>query len=101
MEPEKKRGANATKCPLSRAAVMEKAPKVLNIRLEHEGDGGKAIAPQAAVLREFSSGSLGWYAGEKITLMIDGMPVKCQVGVNITIVGSKDLPKSETAEGSV
>jgi hypothetical protein len=38
----------------------------------------------------FSTGSLGWYANDKVTLMIDGIPVKAQVAITVTVVNSKD-----------
>ena len=40
--------------------------------------------------RSFSSGNLGWYLGGKIQAPIAGKSVWCQVGINITIPGSKD-----------
>lgn len=45
--------------------------------------------------KEFSTGSLGWYGNAKIVLEVGGEPVKCQVGFNITIVGSKEIPKDD------
>jgi hypothetical protein len=43
--------------------------------------------------KEFSTGSLGFYAGQKVTLTLaDGSRVVCQVGLNLTVVGSKELP---------
>jgi hypothetical protein len=40
--------------------------------------------------KEFKTGSLGWYGNGKVTIDIDGTPVKVQVGVTLTIVGSKN-----------
>jgi hypothetical protein len=42
--------------------------------------------------KEFSTGSLGWYCGSKLTVILDGVPVWVQVGLNLTAVGSKELP---------
>lgn len=42
--------------------------------------------------KEFSTGSLGWYLNEKMDVEIDGHDIKVQIGLNLTIVGSKDLP---------
>ena len=42
--------------------------------------------------KEFSSGSLGWYAGGKMIVEVEGVRVSVQVGLNLTIVGSKELP---------
>jgi hypothetical protein len=43
--------------------------------------------------KEFSTGSLGWYCGGKLTVTLDGVPVRVQVGLNLTAVGSKELPR--------
>jgi hypothetical protein len=50
-----------------------------------------------ADVKEFSTGSLGWYLNGKATLEIDGKPVQVQIGLNLTLVGSKDLPKEGQA----
>lgn len=42
-----------------------------------------------AMVKEFSSGSLGWYTGEKVIVNVGGTPVKCQVSLSIVVVGSK------------
>ena len=49
-----------------------------------------------AEVKEFSTGSLGWYLNGKATLEIDGKPVQVQIGLNLTLVGSKELPKDQT-----
>jgi hypothetical protein len=43
--------------------------------------------------REFSTGSLGWYSSGTITVSVGGTPVDVQIGLNMTVAGSKDLPK--------
>ena len=43
--------------------------------------------------KEFSTGSLGWYLNDKMDVTIDGQDVKVQIGLNLTIVGSKELPQ--------
>lgn len=48
--------------------------------------------------KEFSTGSLGWYLNEKMDVTIDGVDVKVQIGLNLTIVGSKELPGAAPAE---
>ncbi len=48
--------------------------------------------------KEFSTGSLGWYLNEKMDVTIDGVDVKVQIGLNLTIVGSKELPGGAPAE---
>ena len=58
-------------------------------------DGNKMIA----AAREFSTGSLGWNISNKMTIQIGDKAVTVQVGLNLTIVGSKDLPKDAPAHG--
>jgi hypothetical protein len=47
----------------------------------------------SAMVKEFSTGSLGWNVNGKMTIEVDGTPVAVQIGLNLTIVGSKELPK--------
>ena len=42
---------------------------------------------------DFSTGSLGWYLNGKTALKVGENPVAVQIGLNLTIVGSKELPK--------
>jgi hypothetical protein len=42
--------------------------------------------------KEFSTGSLGWNLNDKIEIAIDGHDIKVQIGMNLIVVGSKDLP---------
>jgi hypothetical protein len=75
--------AKKSSCPVSRQQFREKAQ-----RLEVVINGQKWLA----VPKEFSTGSLGWNLNEKITVEIDGTPVSAQVGLNVTLIGSKELP---------
>lgn len=45
--------------------------------------------------KHFSTGSLGWYLNGKTVIDVNGIKVSVQVGMNLTIVGSKELPKDE------
>ena len=47
-----------------------------------------------ALAKEFSTGSLGWNINEKLQIEVAGQLVPVQVGLNLTIIGSKDLPGS-------
>lgn len=83
-----------TICPMSREEFREKA-KAMTVVI----NGVTLTAPA----REFSTGSLGWYLNGKQPVDIDGTEVLVQIGLNLTIVGSKDLPgkaeaKAEDAE---
>lgn len=40
--------------------------------------------------REFSTGSLGWGYHGKLTIQINGKPVKVQASINLMVVGSKN-----------
>ena len=76
--------AAKTTCPISRKQFK---------------DGAKAVevvingVPLIAEVKEFSTGSLGWYLNGKTTVRIGDTPVSVQIGMNLTIVGSKELPK--------
>lgn len=74
-----------TACPITRQQFRENAEPI-QITLD-----GRPMAD--VEVKEFSTGSLGWYLNGKITLEVDGVRVPVQVGVNLTIVGSKELPK--------
>lgn len=73
-----------TVCPVSRQQFREKAPRIKVVIDGHE----YTVKP-----KDFSTGSIGWNLNEKIEVEIDGTGCTCQVGLNITLVGSKDLPK--------
>ena len=83
--------AKKTTCPISRDDFRTKAKPVKIVI------GG---VEQEAEVKEFSTGSLGWYLNAKIALDIDGQRVPVQIGLNLTIVGSKELPQDRAAEGS-
>jgi hypothetical protein len=80
--------AKKTTCPITRAQFRAKA-KPVKVVIE-----GKE---QEAEVKEFSTGSLGWYLNSKISLVIDGVSVPVQIGLNLTIVGSKELPQDAAA----
>jgi hypothetical protein len=52
--------------------------------------------PQAAEPKRFSTNSVGWNVNGKVTLMVNGQPVRCQVSLNITAIGSKEWEESST-----
>jgi hypothetical protein len=80
--------AKKTTCPISRADFRSKAKPVKVVINGVE---------QEAEVKEFSTGSLGWYLNAKIALDVDGMRVPVQIGLNLTIVGSKELPQDTPA----
>ena len=81
-------GQQKTPCPVTRAQ-FGKAPVVTVQFLVN----GQVVAAQSATPRTFSTGSLGWYTGDKIEVPVDGVPCKCTVGLNVTVVNSKELPQ--------
>lgn len=87
-----KKGGNIkkTECPVSREQFTAGAPKV-SVTI----DGVTyELAP-----RSFSTGSLGYNLSDKGRVVIDGKACKTQIGLNITLVGSKELPAAvEPAE---
>jgi hypothetical protein len=75
---------SATVCPVTRSQFKSSA-KPLTASI-----GGQ---PVVLDVKDFSTGSMGWYANGKITLDVGGTPVKVQLGLTLTIVGSKELPR--------
>jgi hypothetical protein len=71
-------------CPVTRTQFLEKAePVKVSIN-------GQEIS---ADKREFSTGSFGWYYNGKINITVDGKPLSIQVGLNLTVVGSKEAER--------
>jgi hypothetical protein len=70
--------------PVTRTQFLEKAePVKLTI------NGQEILADR----REFSTGSFGWYYNGKVNILVDGKAVSVQVGLNLTVVGSKDAER--------
>lgn len=73
------------------------APKTGDLTRAFFRENAKTMAvqigekPFEADVKEFSTGSLGWFGNGKLTLLVGGKEVKCQIGLNITIIGSKEL----------
>jgi hypothetical protein len=76
--------AAKTTCPISRSEFKTQA-KPVTVKIND--------VPLVAEPREFSTGSLGWNLNGKMSMEIAGKMVSVQIGMNLTIVGSKDLPK--------
>ena len=75
--------AQKTTCPISRAEFRAHAQQV-DVKIQ----GTDLVA----AVKEFSTGSLGWYLNGKTLIDINGKKVSVQIGLNLTIVGSKELP---------
>jgi hypothetical protein len=84
--------AKKTTCPITRDDFRTKA-KPLAVTIN-----GQSLE---AEVKEFSTGSLGWNINGKITVEIEGVRVPVQIGANLIIVGSKELPgHGETTEAA-
>ncbi len=46
-----------------------------------------------AEVKDFSTGSFGWYLNGKTVIDVGGTPVSVQIGMNLTVVGSKEAPQ--------
>ncbi len=71
-------------CPVTRQEFVQNAEPV-----EVTING----IPMTAEVKEFSTGSLGWYLNGKANVKVGDKSVSVQIGMNLTIVGSKDLPR--------
>ena len=71
-------------CPVTKTQFLDKAEPV------------KILIGNAELIadkREFSTGSFGWYYNGKTTITVDGKPLSVQVGLNLTVVGSKEAER--------
>lgn len=74
----------AKKCPITKAQFIDSAKPIL-VKI---GDKDMIAAPKSA--EKLADGSsFGWYCGDKIVVVIDGVPVQVMVGLNLTVVNSK------------
>lgn len=84
--------AKKTTCPISRPGFRQQA-KPVTVTING--------IPLQAEVKEFSTGSLGWYLNGKTMIDVGGTPVSVQIGLNLTIVGSKELPQDAPVNGQV
>jgi hypothetical protein len=90
--------------------VSSRSPKMVNdkqkktppapISLERFTEKAKALTvvvngvPMAAIPKTpFSTGSFGWNTAQRGTIEVDGVYLPVQIGLNITVIGSKPEPK--------
>src|SRR6187401_336151 len=73
-----------TACPVSLTQFLEKA-EPLKVSI----NGQEMLAE----VKQFSTGSFGWYMNGKTVVSIDGKAVSVQIGMNLTVVGSKDAER--------
>ena len=77
-----------TECPISRSEFLSQATGVEVVI------NGQATLAQA---KEFSTGSFGWHHGDKLTLKVGDKLVRVQVGLTLTVIGSKDAARETQA----
>jgi len=83
--------AKKTTCPITRAQFLAKAkPVTININ----------GTPIDLEVKNFSTGSIGWFTNNKVTMEVDGIRLAVQANLMLTIVGSKDLPQEEGHPGA-
>ena len=75
---------------ITREQFLAKAPKV-TVRISIDGVEGEGYVLTASP-SEFSTGSLGWNLTGKLPMVVDGEQPECQLGMNLTVIGSKLLP---------
>ena len=73
-----------TSCPVSATQFMEKA-EPLKITINGQD--------MLAEVKSFSTGSFGWYLNGKTVISIDGKALSVQIGMNMTVVGSKEAER--------
>jgi hypothetical protein len=73
-----------TSCPVSLAQFLEKA-EPLKVTI----NGQEMLAE----VKQFSTGSFGWYMNGKTVVTIDGKALSVQIGMNLAVVGSKDAAR--------
>ena len=71
-------------CPVSQTTFLEKA-EPLKITI----NGQEMLAE----VKSFSTGSFGWYLNGKTVVSIDGKAISVQIGMNMTVVGSKEAER--------
>ena len=73
-----------TSCPVSLAQFMEKA-EPLKVTINGQD--------MLAEVKQFSTGSFGWYMNGKTVVTVDGKAISVQIGMNLTVVGSKEAAR--------
>lgn len=76
--------ATKTSCPVSLTQFLEKA-EPLKVSI----NGQEMLAE----VKQFSTGSFGWYMNGKTVVTVDGKALSIQIGMNLTVVGSKDAER--------
>lgn len=78
--------SGGTTSSISKAAFRRGA-KPLEVQIQA---GGKIVGEFELDPREFSSGSFGWFASEKVNALVGKERVRCQLSLNVTVIGSRN-----------
>ena len=78
--------ATGPTCSITKAEFDDGA-KRLHLKIMSEGE---CVAELDLDPREFSSGSFGWFASEKLQVPVEDQRVRCQMSLNVTVIGSKN-----------
>ena len=78
--------ARKTTCPIGRQEFLDTA-KPITILINN--------IPLLAEVKDFATGSLGWYLNTKTVVEINGQAVPVQINASLIVVGSKELPREE------
>ncbi len=70
--------------PVSLAQFLEKA-EPLKVTINGQ--------EMTADVKAFSTGSFGWNINGKTNVVVDGKSLSVQIGMNLTVVGSKDAAR--------
>lgn len=71
-------------CPVSQSQFIAKAEPLKVVINGQE---------MVAEVKAFSTGSFGWYINGKTSVTVDGKLVSVQIGMNMTVVGSKEAAR--------
>jgi hypothetical protein len=74
-------------CPISRPDFLSKSTPLTVVIDGHT---------LSAAPKDFKTGSFGWFLNGKLSLQVGGVTVPVQVSANLTVVGSKELPREDT-----
>ena len=77
-------GMAKSPCPVSLTQFLEKAEPVKVVINGQE---------MLAEVKSFSTGSFGWYINGKTVITVDGKALSVQIGMNMTVVGSKEAAR--------
>jgi hypothetical protein len=79
-----------TSCPISKSKFLEVAGPLRVSLSRSSGEATVVLSELVANKHAFTTGSFGWYCNGKLTVEVDGKLLQVQVGMNLTVVGSKD-----------